>query len=279
MDVIARKRPMPEDPARAPAPDESDAAPSAVPDDTAPRAVAPRTEPLDLAQDLAPPPAAAAPFAAPPARWRDSEAPQIWDLDPPPPTMEAVPHKPEPPAEPMRRRRIPSAGPEAQAQAPAPAGVPAGSVASRARTRVLGFAAAEVAHDVFAGDRVAPGAVARFPAGWIVVLEGPGRGASFTLGAGVSTIGRAPDQTVALDFGDMAISREMHASIAYDEEQNRFFVGHGGKSNIVRRNGAPVLATEELFHGDVLRIGRTALRFIALCGPDFTWGTRDEDEA
>jgi hypothetical protein len=192
--------------------------------------------------------------------------------------MEAVPHMPEPAAEPMRRRRIPSAGP-VEAPAPAPAGVPAGAGASRARTRVLGFAAAEVAHDVFAGDRVAPGAVARFPAGWIVVLEGPGRGASFTLGAGVSTIGRAPDQTVALDFGDMAISREMHASIAYDEEQNRFFVGHGGKSNIVRRNGAPVLATEELFHGDVLRIGRTALRFIALCGPEFTWGARDEDEA
>ena len=253
MDVIARKRPLPQDTARAPAP-------PAAEDPVAPaRAETPRTEPLDLPPPSDGPPAAAGPDAAP----------QIWDLDPPDPADEAEPEPAVP--EPLRRRRL--AGAQA-AQSPAATGPE-----SRVRTRVLGFAAAELAHDVFAGDRVAPGAVARFPAGWIVVVEGPGRGASFTLGAGVSTIGRAPDQTVALDFGDMAISREMHASIAYDEEQNRFFVGHGGKSNIVRRNGAPVLATEELFHGDILRIGRTALRFIALCGPEFTWGSREEDEA
>ena len=60
-------------------------------------------------------------------------------------------------------------------------------------------------------------------------------------------------------------------AIAYDAEQNRFFLGHGNKSNIVRRNGMPVLSTEEIVNGDTIRIGKTSLRFVALCGPDFRW--------
>lgn len=154
---------------------------------------------------------------------------------------------------------------------------------SRAKTRILGFHGGDLEADILtSGTRAAPAAAARFPAGWIVVLEGPGRGASFTILSGVSTIGRGADQTISLDFGDMSISRENHASIAYDEEQNRFYVGHGGKSNIVRRNGAPVLSTEELDDGDLIRIGKTTLRFVALCGPDFTWaksGTDGDDDA
>lgn len=159
---------------------------------------------------------------------------------------------------------------------PAPPVPPLPSAAARVKTRIIGFHSGDADSDVFAARRAAPSAVARFPAGWLVVVDGPGRGASFAIGAGVSTIGRGADQTVCLDFGDTSVSRENHASVAYDDEQNRFFVGHGGKSNIVRRNGNPVLATEELSHADLIRIGKTTLRFVALCGPDFTWGSTDE---
>jgi pSer/pThr/pTyr-binding forkhead associated (FHA) protein len=69
----------------------------------------------------------------------------------------------------------------------------------------------------------------------------------------------------------MAISRENHAAIAYDEEQSAFFIGHGGKANIVRLNGRPVLSTEELSTGDRIRIGETTLQFVAMCGPEFNW--------
>ena len=55
-----------------------------------------------------------------------------------------------------------------------------------------------------------------FPAGWLVVKDGPGKGASYALTQGVSQIGRGADQTVSLDYGDMAISRQNHAAIAYD---------------------------------------------------------------
>ena len=103
------------------------------------------------------------------------------------------------------------------------------------------------------------------------MTTGPGRGSAFTLFNGVSKIGRAEDQTVALDFGDNSISRDNHAAIAFDSETRKFFLGHGGKSNIVRLNDKPVLSTEEIMNGDTIRIGETTLTFVSFCGADFSW--------
>ncbi|MEM8631011.1 MAG: FHA domain-containing protein [Pseudomonadota bacterium] len=168
---------------------------------------------------------------------------------------------------------------EMPAPAPAPkkAG-PAGRRGARVKTRVLGFAHSDGTSDVFADIPVAPlRTESKFPVGWILVVEGPGRGACFTLFAGVAQIGRGEDQAIKLDFGDNSISRSNHAAIAYDNEQRQFFLGHGGKSNIVRLNGNPVLSTETIEDGDIVRIGETTLRFVALCGPDFTWEGDEED--
>ncbi|MEM7668621.1 MAG: FHA domain-containing protein [Pseudomonadota bacterium] len=157
----------------------------------------------------------------------------------------------------------------------------AGRSAGRVKTRLLGFQADEPTKDVFAAqnDQPAPVVADKFPTGWIVVVGGPGRGASFALHSGVSQIGRGEDQTVRLDFGDTSISRNNHAAVAFDEEQNKFFLGHGGKSNLVRLNGMPVLSTEEIIDGDQIRIGETSLKFVALCGDDFSWNAGDDGDS
>ncbi|MQY43671.1 FHA domain-containing protein [Epibacterium sp. SM1969] len=143
---------------------------------------------------------------------------------------------------------------------------------SRVKTRLLGFDAEELEDDPFATEAMPQGSgMSQFPVGWLVVVEGPGRGAGFTLSSGVSLIGRGEDQTIRLDFGDTSISRSHHAAVAYDPEQKEFFIGHGGKANLVRRNGRPVLVTEPLTSGDLIRIGETSLRFVPLCGADFSW--------
>lgn len=144
---------------------------------------------------------------------------------------------------------------------------------SRTRTRILGFNTAEGTgiDPISRSKEATTAAYTMFPVGWLIVVDGAGRGSAFTLFNGVSNIGRGEDQTVRLDFGDNAISRENHASIAYDPRQKSFFIGQGGKANLVRRNDRPVLSTEEMSAGDLVTVGETTLRFVPFCSSDFSW--------
>jgi hypothetical protein len=114
-------------------------------------------------------------------------------------------------------------------------------------------------------------------AGWIVIVKGPGRGGFRPVYVGMNSVGRAPSQRICLDFGDETISREEHAFITYDDETRTFYLQHGGKSNLVRLAGKPVLAPTELKPSDIFRIGNTTFRFVACCGPDFCWTSEVED--
>jgi hypothetical protein len=174
---------------------------------------------------------------------------------------------------------LPFAEPQ-MVEVPPPAEGRSGRRAGRVKTRLLGFEHAHVADsDPF--NQIGENANSphgRFPVGWLIVLKGPGRGSSFELHSGVSQIGRGEGQAVRLDFGDSSISRSNHAAIAYDNEQRCFFIGHGGKTNLVRLNNKPVLSTEEINDGDLIRIGETVLRFVGLCGPDFDWEADENDD-
>jgi len=111
----------------------------------------------------------------------------------------------------------------------------------------------------------------KFPVGWMLVVEGPGRGTCFSLEAGMSQIGCGDDQAIRLDFGDTAIARVNHAAIVYDELTHNFMLGHGGQKSIVRLNNAPVISNETLRSGDRIKLGETTLHFVALCSPEFNW--------
>lgn len=153
-------------------------------------------------------------------------------------------------------------------------------VSKAARTRLLGFDKSDgTSVDAFDQEPGAQSGRTTFPVGWIVVTDGPGRGHSFALHSGLSQIGRSDDQAVSLNFGDMAISRSNHAAIVFDTESNTFMVGHGGKANIVRLNGKPVIANDALKDGDVISIGETTLVLKTFCGPDFTWNEKEPELA
>ncbi|SMC13020.1 FHA domain protein [Roseovarius aestuarii] len=166
---------------------------------------------------------------------------------------------------------------EASPSAPEPASAPTRRK-SRVKTTLLGFDRSDGrTEELF---KSAPQEKARattdFPTGWLVITSGPGRGTAMALQSGVSLIGRDDDQTIQLDFGDNSISRSNHAAVAYDAETRSFYLGHGGKTNIVRLNGAPVLSTETLQNGDQIRVGETTLSFVGFCNENFCWS---EDEA
>jgi hypothetical protein len=118
----------------------------------------------------------------------------------------------------------------------------------------------------------------QFPVAIVMVVQGPGKGEAFALQSGMSQIGRGDDQAIQLDFGDMAVSRTNHAAIVYDPKDHSFLLGHGGKSNIVRLNGQPVVATSALSNGDEIEIGETVMRFVAICSDDFHWAEEEVQE-
>lgn len=218
--------------------------------------------------------------------------PRIWDLDTmpvnspedmavAPSTLAAAPATTErhvPAAETDAADPVAGAAPAAPATTQPPAPSAGRAQSRRVKTRLLGFHAADIVPDVFATERHAGSTqMVHCPVGFLVIVDGPGYGTAFSLSSGLSTLGRGEDQTIVLDFGDVSISRDNHASIAYDDEDNRVLIGHGGKSNLVRLNGSPLVSAAALSDGDTIRIGKTTLRFVALCGPDFSWSDAERD--
>lgn len=148
------------------------------------------------------------------------------------------------------------------------------------KTRLMGFDTSDGrVVDLFGEDKTTTETNRlQFPVALVMVTKGPGLGECFALKSGMSQIGRGDDQAIKLDFGDQAISRENHAAIVYDPKEHSFLLGHGGKSNIVRLNGKPVVSTSDLTSGDEVEIGETQLRFVAICSADFNWDTAEAEE-
>ena len=105
--------------------------------------------------------------------------------------------------------------------------------------------------------------------GWLVVVDGPGKGSAAQLGFGHNTIGRGPAMRVRLDFGDRKISRDTHATLTYDPKGNAFYLQQG--KNLAYIEGEPVLTPVRLEAGALIGLGDTTLRFVPFCDDAFTW--------
>lgn len=107
--------------------------------------------------------------------------------------------------------------------------------------------------------------------GWLVIVEGPGRGRSVEIGPGSNSIGRASSQKLCINFGDKQISRERHAALIYDPATKRFFLHNGDVRNLTYIDNEVVLSPVELKGGETITLGDTRLRFVPFCGPHFGW--------
>ncbi len=114
--------------------------------------------------------------------------------------------------------------------------------------------------------------------GWLVVVKGPGMGVSTRLGIGQNRVGRGENVRVRINLGDNQISRSDQMSIAYDPKSNKFHIHPGTGLNLTYLNDEPVLGSSPLVDRSEITIGETTLRFVALCGDDFSWSNRDRDE-
>ena len=107
--------------------------------------------------------------------------------------------------------------------------------------------------------------------GWLVIIDGPGKGVSCQLGAGQNTVGRGTQARVRIDLGDDEISRDSQTIITYDPKHNKYYIQPGLGTNLTYLEGEPVLSPTPLSSGSKIVIGSTSLRFIAFCDQQFTW--------
>lgn len=114
--------------------------------------------------------------------------------------------------------------------------------------------------------------------GFLVVVDGPGRGTFAPVYQGMNSLGRMPTQRIRLDYGDELIAPENHCQVIYDGLSRRFFVQQGAEGNATRVAGSAVLAPAQLQAGAELRVGETVLRFLPLCGEAFDWDAHASEE-
>jgi len=111
--------------------------------------------------------------------------------------------------------------------------------------------------------------------GWLVIVDGTGKGKDFRLVQGNNRIGRDSKMNVCLDFGadsDSSVSRNTHAIVVYDNNANEFFVERGESANLPTINGKTVRGQDQdLNSGDILQLGETKLMLFSLCSEQFKW--------
>lgn len=113
-----------------------------------------------------------------------------------------------------------------------------------------------------------------FVCGWLVVIDGPGKGRSVVVGPGQSAISRSAEGGIRLDFGDMFITNKQQVFVFYDDIEHEFVVAPGNGSSLNRLNGQLLATPTSMNTGDILKVGATTLRFVAFCDRSFNWHTK-----
>ncbi|MGB7240986.1 MAG: FHA domain-containing protein [Sulfitobacter sp.] len=111
----------------------------------------------------------------------------------------------------------------------------------------------------------------KFPVGWLLVSEGPGRGGCFMLAAGSTSVGLGSDVSVHLGFGDESIPSGSHIQIDFDAETSMFLLRPNNQTVEILLNGDALTKDQPLNSHDNILIGETTLLFLPLCGDDFDW--------
>ena len=106
--------------------------------------------------------------------------------------------------------------------------------------------------------------------GWLVCIEGVEKGRDYRILAKNNSIGRSEAMDICVK-GDMAVSRENHAWIAYDGKNNRFYLIPAENTNGVYVNDEPVYAPRQLKEGDIMELGESKFVFVPFCGDTFNW--------
>ena len=105
--------------------------------------------------------------------------------------------------------------------------------------------------------------------GWIVCIDGKERGKDYRVKSGINTVGKHDTSDIVIK-GDETISRNDHAEIEYDPDENSYYLIRK-KNPEVRLNGSRIRQPEQLKAYDRIQFGETVFLFVPLCTEDFKW--------
>jgi hypothetical protein len=106
--------------------------------------------------------------------------------------------------------------------------------------------------------------------GWLVCLDGPDRGRDYRIRAEKNFIGRDPSMDICL-AGDDSISRQKHATVAFEPKKGTFWLIPGEASGLVYLNGEVLYAPAQLKERDIVELGKTKLVLVPFVNDGFHW--------
>jgi len=109
--------------------------------------------------------------------------------------------------------------------------------------------------------------------GWLVCTEGPNKGRDYRICARSNSnfISRVPGKNISIVIsGDDSISRDQHAEILYDQDDNTFSLIRK-VSPAVKVNDKKVKVSEDLKAYDEITLGTSKFRFVPYCNGEIKW--------
>lgn len=106
--------------------------------------------------------------------------------------------------------------------------------------------------------------------GWLVCVQGPAYGESFSLKTGKNFIGRQSGNDIVLD-ADPSVSRVKHAIIVFEPKKRMFIAQPGESSHLFYVDDEVVLSAVALKPRAVISIGDSKLIFVPFCDESIGW--------
>ncbi|MBS1830971.1 MAG: FHA domain-containing protein [Acidobacteria bacterium] len=148
---------------------------------------------------------------------------------------------------------------------------PVGAVVEAAELPPPSAAVPGAASNAGATKRLAPKELGIDPVvGWLVCVDGPGKGKDYRIHTERNFIGRAATMDISI-AGDDTISRERHAIVTFDPKKKQFWIQPGESTGLVYLNEEAIYVPQQLKERDVIEVGQTKLVFVPFVNESFQW--------
>lgn len=106
-----------------------------------------------------------------------------------------------------------------------------------------------------------------YTAGWLVCVDGPDKGRSFTIVVGRNLCGNSAESDICLS--DPELVPRMHCSVIYEPKEIKFYITP--ENGAVFYNGKFINKPTLLKSGDRINIGSSELIFVPFCNKNRSW--------